>query len=199
MSSYFLARLAMALGCALAAHADSIVLTGSITQSQNDQPGNPAVNNTSLNKINDGDLYSATLNFTGSILAPGTYSMTGASFNDPTGPASEHGFDSGTLVVSKASGVDTFSIQLCLMGFICNTGNELDLNFTIAASGLNGTNIAAQPISGLLPLDLLEDGGSTDIHASVTNYSYSAPVPEPDSLLLLASGCAALAAKNRKP
>jgi hypothetical protein len=182
----------MVSGCALAAYADNITLTGIITQSQNDQPGNPAINNPILNNINDGNSYSATLNFTGSILTPGSYSLTGALFSDPSGPASENGFSSGTIVISQSSGVDTFSVQACLMGFTCNIGNELDLNFTIAASGLNGANIASQPISGLLPLDLLEDSGSTDIHASVTNYSYVSSVPEPGSLLLLASGFLAL-------
>jgi hypothetical protein len=129
----------MVSGVTLAVHADNITLTGTITQSQNDQPGNPAVNNPSLNNINDGNSYSATLNFTGSILLPGSYSLTGALFSDPTGPATENGFTSGTIVISQSSGVDTFSVQACLTGFTCNTGNELDLNFTIAASGLNGT------------------------------------------------------------
>lgn len=178
--------------CAMGAQADNITLTGTITQSQNDQPGNPAVNNPSLNNVNDGDAYSATLMFNGSILAPGTYSLTGALFNDPAGPATENGFDSGTIVISQSGAVDTFFIQACLAGFTCDTGNELDLNFTVAAAGLDGANVPASPISAQLPLDLLEDGGSTDIHASVADYSNVSSVPEPGSLLLVASGLMAL-------
>jgi hypothetical protein len=194
----FLIFVLMLSGFALTAHADSITLTGTITQSQNDQPGTPAINNTSLNNINDGDSYSATLDFSGSILMAGSYSLTGALFSDPSGPASENGFGSGTVVITQASGVDTFSVQACLTGFTCNLGNELLLNFTIAAAGLNGTNIAALPISGLLPLDLFEDDGGTDIHASVDKYSYASPVPEPASVVLLASGLVASVVRRRR-
>lgn len=84
------------------AHADSITLTGIITQSQNDQPGNPAISNTSLNAINDGDSYSATLDFSGSISMAGSYALTGALFSDPSGPASENGFGSGTMIRSAS-------------------------------------------------------------------------------------------------
>ena len=185
--------------CAIGATADIITLTGTVTQSQNDQPGNPAINNPSLNNVNDGDAYSATLIFNGSILTPGTYSLTGALFSDPAGPASENGFGSGTIVISQSGAVDAFSIQACLAGFTCNTGNELDLNFTIAAAGLDGSNITALAVSGgILPFDLLEDDGSTDIHASVDSYSYASPVPEPRSLLLIASGLAAFASRLGK-
>jgi hypothetical protein len=54
-------------------------------------------------------------------------------------------------------------------------------------------------ISGIIPLDLLEDDGVTDIHASVTRYSYApaAAVPEPSAFVMLASGFIAIALKRR--
>lgn len=199
--SRFISIPIVVLGLALAGFADSITLTGVITQSQNDQPGNPAINNPTLNNINDGEAYSLALNFAGSITSPGSFALTGGLFsdpNDPAGNATESGFGSGTLVITQSAGVDTVAGQLCLTGFVCNTGNELDLNFKIPASGLNGSNVVAQGIPGLLPLDLLEDGGSTDIHASVTSYSYMSSVPEPSSLVLLVSGITAFALRKRR-
>ncbi len=52
------------------------------------------------------------------------------------------------------------------------------------------------------PLDLLEDNGITDIHGSITRYSYSgsgtgSPVPEPSTLVLLSSGFVGLVVARR--
>ena len=197
----FMAIPIVVLSFALVGFADSITLTGVITQSQNDQPGNPSVNNPALNNINDGEAYSVSLNFDGSITIPGSFALTGGLFrdpNDPAGNATEGGFGSGTLVITQAAGIDTFAGQLCLTGFVCNTGNELDLNFKIPAAGLNGSNVGAQAIPALVPLDLLEDSGSTDIHASVTTYAYTSSVPEPSSLVQLFSGMTAFALRRRR-
>lgn len=196
----FIAIPIVVLSVGLAGFADSITLTGVITQSQNDQPGNPAVNNPTLNNINDSEAYSLALNFDGPITTAGSFALTGGLFsdpNDPVGNGTESGFSSGTLVITQSGGTDTFAGQLCLSGFVCNTGNELDLNFKIPASGLNASNVGAQAIPDLFPLDLLEDGGSTDIHASVTTYSYTSSVPEPSSLVLLVSGITAFALRKR--
>lgn len=89
------------LSFTLVGFADSITLTGVITQSQNDQPGNPAISNPTLNNINDGEAYSLALNFAESMTTPGSFALSGGLFsdpNDPAGNATESGFGSGTLV-----------------------------------------------------------------------------------------------------
>jgi hypothetical protein len=68
------------------------------------EPGDgtgPAVNNPSLNSIADGDAFTVTLNFAGSITAAGTFSLAGAtlSFLDAAAPASETSFDTVSLSV----------------------------------------------------------------------------------------------------
>ena len=58
-------------------------------------------------------------------------------------------------------------------------------------------------VVNLLPLDLLQDDGVTDIQGSIATYSYTPPgttipTPEPASILLAASVFAALSLRLRK-
>lgn len=185
--------------------ADTITITGVITQSTTDGTG-PATSNPSLDAILDGDAYSVTIGFAGSITAPGTYSLISPTilFSDPSAPASESSFGSASLSISSNGSFYALSLLGCLTtGGGCLVGNELDLNFLIPTAGLNAKNVATLPIFGILPLDLLEDDGVTDIHGSVTEYSYAgaaAAVPEPGSgwLLGLSLGAAAAVGARRK-
>jgi hypothetical protein len=75
------------------------------------------------------------------------------------------------------------SLLACLStGSACDQGNQLDANFQIPAVQLNAKNWTGQAIAGLLPLDLLEDDGATDIQGSVSVVS---SVPEPAQIWLL--------------
>lgn len=208
----FYALVVVALACsAVPVFADQITVSGAITQSTADGTG-PAVNNGSLNNITDGDSYSVSLNFTGSISGPGTYnlatSLTGASlvFSDPAASSTETAFDyaNSTIQITESAGVDTFNWLACLTtgAFGCTGGNQLDLIFTIAAADLNSPSAVAQSVPSLLPFELLEDDGVTDIHGTVTSYSYTSAststVPEPGTFTLFASGLASLAALRRR-
>jgi len=180
------------------ARADSVTVAGTITQSTQDGTG-PAVNNPSLNNIADGDAYTLSLNFTGSITAPGTYNLTAGSlvFSDPTALASETSFTSISLTVALDGSSDDLSLFACLStGSGCLLGNSLSLNFAIPSADLNTLGAPAATIFGLSPpLDLLEDDGTTDIQAGVASYSYTPPisaVPEPASLALVGFGLIAL-------
>lgn len=171
------------LSCALGQTltGDTISFSGSITQSTGDGTG-PASNNSALNDISDSQSYTVTLVFPGSITAAGTFPLPGASllFDDPSAPATESSFDSLSLSVATDGASYDLSLLGCLStGSGCLLGNELDANFQIPLAGLNAPNVSAQPIFGLVPLDLLEDDGVTDIHGSVTNYSY---IPEPSQI-----------------
>jgi hypothetical protein len=191
------------LSLARPASADSITLGGAITQAIPDGTG-PASNNPLLNAILDGDPYTITLRFTGSITVPATYALSGfnMTFSDPSESAFESAFSSVSLSVTPSGMVDQLSLLGCLStGSGCLFGNYLALNFMIPAAGLNASNVAAQSIFGLAPLDLLEDDGITDIQGTVTSYSYAGqgtvnPTPEPGALLLFGSGMLAVAWKQ---
>jgi hypothetical protein len=178
------------LGVASAVFADTITFGGLISQSTADGTG-PAVNNTELNSILDGDAYSVSITFAGHVHSPGIYGLTGGSltFSDSSASATETDFGQISLSVSPAAALDNISLLGCLAtGSGCAFGNQLDANFSVPLAGLNQVGVAAQVIPGLAPsLDLLEDDGLTDIQGSVTTYSYSPTVatPEPASHAVL--------------
>lgn len=202
IASLFLILVTSCVFASVASAQATITVGGTIYQ-PNANP--PAMNNPSLDNVLAGDVYSVTLNSTGSITAPGTYtSFSGADFSDFTHSADENQFISVSLTISPPSGgMDEFSVLGCLSTGIygCSGGNQLDLNFMIPAGSLNAVNVTAQSVPLLTPLDLLEDDGTTDIQGSVTSYSYSSAVsttPEPTSIALYGSGLIALALKRLK-
>lgn len=198
LRSWILAS-AVICGFASSARADSIVFSGTISQSTQDGTG-PAVNNPSLNAIQDGDLYRAVVVFAGSINGPATYNLTGGAlaFFDPAASAAETSFNFISLTVSPDASFDDLSLLGCLStGSGCLTGNQLTAEFRISSESLNSVNVTAQAIPGLTPsLDLLEDDGVTDIEGSVNNYSY---VPEPPGGFMLCPLLALLAWKRLRP
>jgi hypothetical protein len=174
--------------CLAPLHADTFELTGVITQSTQDGTG-PAVNNPSLNDILDDSRFTLTLNVNGTIAPVGTQDLTGSSlvFGVPNAGAFESNFDLTSLTIMDANGVAEVSLFACLRtGSGCNQGNELDLSFMIPSADLDAQNVLAQGIPGLLPLELLEDDGVTDIQGSITQYSGTliSSAPEPSSLVL---------------
>jgi hypothetical protein len=180
-------------------HAGTIELSGIITQATQDGTG-PAVNNPGLNNIQDGSQYSFTLNVSETFAAVGTQDLTGASliFGVPEAGALESSFGFTSLTVANLGDLAEVSIFGCLTtGSGCNQGNELGLNFMIPAADLSAQNVVAQAIPGLLPLDLLEDDGVTDIQGSIATYTGTLtdpvnPVPEPSSIVLAGLGLIAL-------
>jgi len=187
-------------------HADTITVTGAITQSTQDGTG-PASNNPGLNNILDQDPFSVTFGFDGAITAPGTYnSLTGTSLVFADGPINESSFSSESLTITQSGSVDQVSFLGCLTtGSACDQGNQLGLIFQIAATdGINSSGTAAQDQLNLSPsFELLEDDGVTDIHGELANYSYTsaattAATPEPGTLALPGSGLAGFWLRLRK-
>lgn len=195
------------LGCLLLAglsstlSAGTITLGGQINQSTQDGTG-PAVNNPNLIRIVDGDAYLVTLNFTGDITTQGLFQLTGASFLDTSANVSESSFGApwSINVTSNASNFD-LSVLVCLTtGTACNQGNFLAANFRIPAASLNAQNVTANPIPALLPFELLQDDGTTDIQGTLDQYSYSgneAPAPEPVTTIPLCAAFAAMTALRK--
>ena len=177
------------MSCPISTRADTLTITGTITQSTQDGTG-PAVNNPQLNRILDGSIVNLNLDFAGSIQSFGTFDLSesSAQFSIASAGVTETDFSTVSLTEAQSGVLDQVSILACLAsGSACNEGNELVLNFTIPAARTNDLNVAAQGIAGLLPLDLLEDDGVTDIQGIITDYSYAAKtsVPEPAALFLV--------------
>jgi hypothetical protein len=167
--------------------ADNFTVSGEITQSVQDGTG-PAVNNPDLNNLSDGATYTVSLTFDGSITSPGTYDLTGLTLVFSAGGVVEDSFSSASVTITQSGGFDQISVLGCLTtGSGCNQGNELDLNFQMPLGPLTG-NIAAQEIPGLLPLELLEDDGVTDIHGALADNTAPPAVPEPSAVILSVSG-----------
>jgi PEP-CTERM motif len=201
MSRVHIALLLGLFGLAAGVRADTIYVSGTITQDLADS-GGVAINNPSLNNINDGDSFTVTLAFLGSITGPQMTNLTSAVFVDNTAAASEDGFISAEVNIIAAAPEDQFEVLGCLLDPVsCTQGNELDLNFQIAATGLNQFGVGAEDIPDLSPsLDLLEDGGNSEIQGAVNSYSYqaaAAPVPEPSTFGLLLIAMAAVGVRGR--
>ncbi len=185
-----LTRLVILAICALARQtaADTLTFAGFITQSDADGAVT-SVNNPSLNKVADGDPYTVTLAFPGSLPGAGTFDLSSGTlaFNDPKAPATETSFNSISLTLATDGAFFDLSLLGCLTsGSACEQGNQLDLNFQILASQLHSPTPNPVPIPGLLPFELLEDDGLTDIHGSVSN------IPEPIQIAPLTAAMALL-------
>ena len=191
------AAVLLCMACLTQLHADVLTIGGTINQSTQDGTG-PAVNNPSLNNIPDGALFTVDLSFNESITSPGTFDLTGLNlvFSVASIGAVEDNFNSASLTLTQFGALDQVSVLACLTtGSGCNQGNELDLNFAVPSGTLNQNNLAIQEIPGLLPFELLEDDGVTDIHGSLTNFS---AVPEPSSVVFVACGLIAVALTRRR-
>ncbi len=175
------------------ASADSYTFSGLITQSDADGAVT-SVNNPSLNNVADGDPFNVTLTFTGSLPGAGTFDLSSGTlaFNDPTAAASEFNFNSISLTLISDGTFFDLSLLGCLTtGSACDQGNQLNLNFQILAAQLHSPTPTPNPIAGLLPFELLEDDGVTDIHGSLSSGSLSA-IPEPIQIMPLSVMIAAL-------
>ena len=185
--------------------ASVITINGVITQAVSDGTG-PAVNNPALNNILDNDPFTVTLTFPGSIagVSPTPYDLSGGSlqFLDTAQMVSETNFDLISLSVTLAGpNLDNLSLLGCLAGTDCSS-DFLTANFQIQDSALHAQNVAVTPLDQPHPLDLLEDGGVTDIHGVTTIYSYisnsTTPAPEPATVLLFGAAMLAAGAFRRK-
>lgn len=192
------------LGIAKLALAGTITFSGPITQSTADGTG-PAVNNPNLNNIMDGDTYIVTVNFPGSISAPGLYNdpSNTLGFLDTTASVSENAFTSASVSVTADGSFFDISVVGCLSsGSGCGAGNELTSIFQIANTDLNSASASAHFITGLFPpTDLFEDDGVTDIQGDVSSFSNTGGVsatPEPGSIGLIGIGLGALAIVSRR-
>ncbi|HLG97360.1 MAG TPA: hypothetical protein VKX49_13695 [Bryobacteraceae bacterium] len=202
-----LVTIATLFAIALSNHAiaDTITFGGIVATA----PGGtgPAVNNPSLNNIQDDDSYLVTLTFTGSITAPGTYPLAGATlvFSDLAEPASESSFSSVSLSVLTDGSFYDLSLLGCLStGSGCLLGNYLSANFQILSSELNSTNVAAQNVPFLDPaLDLLEDDANTEFQGFINGYSYKgtsgvSATPEAATIVPSIVGLGAMVWFNRR-
>ena len=199
------AWLIIAVLSAFASHgfAGVITINGVITQAVSDGTG-PAVNNPALNNILDGDAFTVTLTFPGSItgVSPTPYDLSSGllQFLDTTQGVGEANFALISLSVTTAGpNLDNLSLLGCLAGTDCSA-DFLTVNFQIQDSALHSSNVAVTPLDQPHPLDLLEDGGTTDIHGVTTIYSYTSTAtaaPEPATVFLLASAVAAAGLRFR--
>src|SRR4051794_9067629 len=99
--------------------ADTLTIGGLINQSVQDGTG-PAENNPGLNQISDGDLYTVSFSFSGSVTTPGLYQVTGLTFSTGGGVV-ENAFGSGTLSITQSGASSVFSLFGCLAtGSSCN-------------------------------------------------------------------------------
>jgi hypothetical protein len=172
-----------------------------VTQSVEDGTG-PAINNADLNLVLDGDSFDILASFDGPVTS-GIHDLTGLNliFRGASSDVVERGFNSGSLTIAQSGGSAQFSLFGCLgTGSGCGQGNELALTFMIPGGRLNDQNVAAEGIFGLLPLDLLEDDGATDIHGTVNSYSRTAanPTPEPAAFVLMGSALLTLSLIGRR-
>jgi hypothetical protein len=203
MRGFWAGSVPVAIVFAMSAYADSITVNGTITQDLVDS-GATAVANQSLNQIRDGDGYNVVMSFSGVISSPGSYTLSSILFSDPAAGASESAFISGDMTIALASPMDQFSVLGCLVDAIsCFQGNQLALNFQVPAVQLNQTGVTATFVPSLLPLDLLEDGGNSEIQGSINGYSYTgatSSTPEPSTLGLIGVSlmCLQLAHKIHK-
>lgn len=179
----------------------AITFTGAITQGIAELGGAPVANPT-LASVTIGDPFTVTLSLPVSPGDSGTYPLAAILFTDTLQNVSESAFISGTLIITTDGTTDYLTVLACLIDSVsCAAGNQLALNLTIPFGKTTAAGVSAGAVPGLLPLDLLEDNGLTDIHGAITTYAFSAPAaatPEPATALLAALALGGLAALNKR-